>query len=190
MYGQKATSVGVSASASGRRRTADPNLHGRPSGAGIPCGKKYKGARGARREVPVQHNREHDEIELLVSQLHDSCIEKDAEMAVPPRYCPSNLDEVNPEWLRWQYPELPPTPEEDHTAVRFGGAAELAEPNEAMVEASESEAEDLGTLGEDEPIPISDEEEADEEEADEEEADEEEAGEERRTSASIVDPDG
>ncbi|EDW05129.1 GH22454 [Drosophila grimshawi] len=31
------------------------------------------------------------------------------------------MDNVNPEWLRWQYPELPPTPEADTTEAWFAG---------------------------------------------------------------------
>ncbi|EDV97974.1 GH17175 [Drosophila grimshawi] len=120
-----------------------------------------------------QRNREHDEIELLASPLHATIdagfLEAAEEMLPRSRRCPSDMDEVNPEWIHWQYPELPPTPEDDHTA--------LAEPNEGISEASQgARAEDPGALGKDAPIVVSSE-------------DEEEADKKRRTPEPVVSPD-
>ncbi|EDW05217.1 serine/arginine repetitive matrix protein 1-like [Drosophila grimshawi] len=91
-----------------------------------------------RRIAQEMRNRQSDELELLASPLHlpsdeeggasppnaPSMGEDPVEDAVPEaneeaqprrRRYPSEMDEVNPEWLRWQYPELPPTPEADTT---------------------------------------------------------------------------
>ncbi|EDV94257.1 GH17545 [Drosophila grimshawi] len=91
-----------------------------------------------RRIAQELRNRRSDELELLASPLHfpsdeeggaspphaPSMGEDAVEDAVPEaneeahprrRRYPSEMDEVNPKWLRWQYPELPPTPEADTT---------------------------------------------------------------------------
>ncbi|EDV98646.1 GH22276 [Drosophila grimshawi] len=92
------------------------------------------------------------------------------------------MDDVNPEWLCWQYPELPLTPEADTTAVWFAGprpridsweSTEPIEPDET--ENSEGETEGPGTLGDEEPILIS--------------SEDEDTGEERRSSPAIGNPD-
>ncbi|EDW00147.1 GH12020 [Drosophila grimshawi] len=100
MDAQQITSVDVSGSASGRRRVSDPNLFGRPSEAGVPCGERAgPGARAAtgrrphgrtvrlvrvvrverrrllRRIGQEQRNRRFDEIELLASPLHAPSVE-------------------------------------------------------------------------------------------------------------------
>ncbi|EDV97976.1 GH14401 [Drosophila grimshawi] len=116
---------------------------------------------------------------MLASPPHDPSIEGDVVMdAVPEadeevlprcRRYSSDMDDVNPEWLRWQYPELPPTPD----AGRRHHHGTATEPDEAEI--SEGEAEGPGTLGEEEPVLIS--------------SEDEDTGEERRSSASPVNPD-
>ncbi|EDW04818.1 GH23304 [Drosophila grimshawi] len=72
------------------------------------------------------------------------------------------MGDVNPEWLRWQYPELPPTPEADTTEAWFARprpridsweSTDPIEPDET--EDSDGETEGPGTLDEEEPMLIS-----------------------------------
>ncbi|EDV98586.1 GH22318 [Drosophila grimshawi] len=91
----------------------------------------------------------------------DAVPEANEEVLPRRRRHPSDMDDVNPEWLRWQYPELPPTPDADTTAVCFAGprpridsweSAEPIKPDET--ENSEGETEGPGTLGDEEPMLI------------------------------------
>ncbi|EDV94282.1 GH23471 [Drosophila grimshawi] len=88
------------------------------------------------------------------------------------------MDDVNPKWLRWQYPELLPTPEADTTEAWFAGPRPRIDSWESTdaIEPDETETEGPGTLDGEEPMLISSE-------------DEEDTGEERRLSTSPVNPD-
>ncbi|EDV94277.1 GH11792 [Drosophila grimshawi] len=113
----------------------------------------------------------------------DAVPEADEE-ALPRHRCYlSDMDDVNPEWLRWQYPELPLTPEADTTEAWCAGPRPRIDswPSTVLIETdetedSEGETEGPGTLDEEEPMLISSE-------------DDEDTGEERRSSASPVNPD-
>ncbi|EDW04549.1 GH25252 [Drosophila grimshawi] len=124
--------AGPGARAAGGRRPR------RPLGRGVRLVREVRVVRVERRRVLRRiaqelRNRRSDELELLASPLHSPSDEEggaspthapsmgedavgDAvpeaiEEALPRRRrYPSEMDDVNPEWLHWQYPELPPTP--------------------------------------------------------------------------------
>ncbi|EDW04704.1 GH23592 [Drosophila grimshawi] len=124
-------------------RAASDRRPRRPVGRGVRLVREVRVVRVERRRLLRRiaqelRNRRSDELELLASPLHSPSDEEggaspthtpsmgedavgDAvpeaiEEALPRRRrYPSEMDDVNPEWLRWQYPELPPTPEADTT---------------------------------------------------------------------------
>ncbi|XP_043071693.1 serine/arginine repetitive matrix protein 1-like [Drosophila grimshawi] len=124
-------------------RAASDRRPRRPVGRGVRLVREVRVVGVERRRVlrriaQEMRNRQSDELELLASPLHlpsdeeggasppnaPSMGEDPVEDAVPEaneeahprrRRYPSEMDEVNPEWLRWQYPELPSTPEADTT---------------------------------------------------------------------------
>ncbi|EDW04520.1 GH23651 [Drosophila grimshawi] len=192
-------------------RTASGRRPRRPLGRKVRLVREVRVVRVERRRVLRRiaqelRNRRSDKIELLASPLHfpsdeeegaspphapsigedavgDAVPEADEEALPRRRRYPSEMDNVNPEWLRWQYPELPPTPEADTTEAWFVGprpridswkSTDPIEPDET--EESEGETEGPGTLDEEEPMLISSE-------------DEENTGEERRSSTSPVNTD-